>query len=178
IGTSIWGNSMAPLVPTKIEPWRGSIAGSTKTRTAAGGRASPSYQVRGRELPSVCGVPGKRSLTMVFTPQLCWLGAGLSERTVSGADSPSAPKTGSRMWQPISPKVAVPKSIRLRQLSGWYHPSIYGRGVATPSHCSQLRLPGTASERLGIGSGSPHLLSLQEGHSFTLTIATPRTKEI
>ena len=36
-----------------------------------------------------------------------------------GAVSSSAPKTGSRMWQPMSPKVAVPKSIRLRQFTGW-----------------------------------------------------------
>ena len=36
-----------------------------------------------------------------------------------GLPTPSEPNTGSRMWQPMSPNVPVPKSSRFRQLPGW-----------------------------------------------------------
>jgi len=42
----------------------------------------------------------------------------LPQRTDLGAVSASEVNTGSRMWHPMSPKVPVPKSSRLRQTSG------------------------------------------------------------
>ena len=46
------------------------------------------------------------------------VGRGPSLRTESGAVRASALKTGSKMWQPMSPNVPVPKSSRFRQLPG------------------------------------------------------------
>ena len=58
------------------------------------------------------------ALVILINAQLSPLGASPSLRTVIGAVNASALKTGSRMWQPMSPNVAVPKSMRLRQFTG------------------------------------------------------------
>ena len=73
--------------------------------------------VQGQRLGRVL-VPGRRSVTCESRPQLSALGAPPSERTDFGAVRASDVKTGSRMWQPMSPKVPVPKSSRLRQSPG------------------------------------------------------------
>src|SRR5262245_23592824 len=101
-----------------------------------------------------------------FSAQLSPFGAAPSLRTVCGAVNSSDPKTGSRMWQPMSPNVAVPKSTRLRQFNGWYTSGMYGRGVATPIQESQFNVAGGELVSFGSGSVSPHFLSLHEWTSF------------
>jgi hypothetical protein len=79
----------------KIDPWAGSLRAPINAWTSLGGRSSPSYQVTLTVLPSLNRVPGKTYWMIVLTAQLSRLGAGPSERTVSGALSSSAANTGS-----------------------------------------------------------------------------------
>src|ERR1051326_1865881 len=101
-----------------MEPVFGASSPSSNARISLDGFALPSYHVTEIFLPSVNCVPGKMYSMCESVAQFHWFGAEPSERTEMGAPNPKAEKTGSKMWQPMSPKVPVPKSRRLRQFCG------------------------------------------------------------
>ena len=69
--------------------------------------------------PAVWRVPLNEYSMRASTGQLVALaGAGPDDLTLSGAASSRARNQPLKMWQPMSPRVAVPKSRRLRQMPG------------------------------------------------------------
>ena len=77
----------------------------------------PSYQVS-LSLSVVNSVPGKLKWVSFCIPNDRLGAAELLERSVVGAVSLRAVKTGSRIWIDISPIVPPPKSYQRRQLAG------------------------------------------------------------
>ena len=107
-------------MPMIAEPLPGrTTSAASERRSCVGTCPSPSYQWTFTVGPAVRFVPGNSQLTSDLSAHTSRFTPGDEARTVRGAVSSRAMKTGSRMWQPKSPSWPLEKSCQARQLKGW-----------------------------------------------------------
>ena len=112
--------------------------------------------------PAVCGVFGNLNMTVPAFGQVSFSGALHCARTSVGVVKPRLLTTGSKRWQPMSPRLPVPKSSQLHHFFGWYAPGPHGRCCATPSQRSQWTCAGGFC-----GFGRPLLLHARSAQVWT-----------